>query len=256
MASLTPQQTLDAFFGDFYLRAYAGGGDEEDAAAQAIAAARLAGCAPGAAVLDVACGFARHAVPLAAAGYRVSGVDRSEALLAEGRRRASAAGSGGAAAALSLVAADYRSLPFADASFDGALNLFSSLGYLGDEEDTAVLAEIARVLRPGGRLVIDTMHRDQVVRESAAQPWERVGAGRLLLEQRAFDVAAGVLQTTQTLIEGSGERDSRVFSTRVYAATELVAMLRRAGFSEVRCSGGFDHEPLTPDSRLVLAATR
>lgn len=250
-AALTPQQNLDAFFSDFYLRAYAGGGDEEEARAEALDAARLAGCALGAAVLDVACGFARHAVPLAAAGYRVTGVDRSEALLAEGRRRAAEA-----ASELALVAADYRELPFPDASFDGALNLFSSLGYLGDEEDVKVLAEVARVLRPGGRLVIDTMHRDQVVRDEAVQPWERVGAGRLLLEQRAFDAATGVLQTTQTLIEGSGERDSRVFSIRVYAATELVTMLHRAGFSEVRCAGGFAHEPLTPTSRLVIAATR
>ncbi|HWT93017.1 MAG TPA: methyltransferase domain-containing protein, partial [Solirubrobacteraceae bacterium] len=95
-AALTPQQTLDAFFGDFYLRAYAGSVDEEEASRQAVAAARLAGCAPGAAVLDVACGFARHAVPLAAEGFRVTGVDRSDALLTEGRRRADAAG--GAAA--------------------------------------------------------------------------------------------------------------------------------------------------------------
>ena len=56
--------------------------------------------------------------------------------------------------------ADYRELPFRDASFDAALNLFTSLGYLGDEEDTRVLAEIRRVLRPEGRLVIETMHRD------------------------------------------------------------------------------------------------
>ena len=48
-------------------------------------------------------------------------------------------------------------------SFDAALNLFTSLGYLGDEEDTKALAEIGRVLRPGGRLVIETMHRDRLV---------------------------------------------------------------------------------------------
>ena len=40
-------------------------------------------------------------------------------------------------------------LPFPDASFDAALNLFTSLGYLGDEQDTLALREIGRVLRPG-----------------------------------------------------------------------------------------------------------
>ena len=49
---------------------------------------RLAGCPDGGDLLDVACGFGRHAVPLARAGFRVVGVDRSEALLEEARRRA------------------------------------------------------------------------------------------------------------------------------------------------------------------------
>ena len=74
--------------------------------------------------------------------------------------------------------ADYRELPFADASFDAALNLFTSLGYLGDEEDTRVLREIGRVLRPGGRLVIEILHRDRLVAASASTTggcWARAG---------------------------------------------------------------------------------
>ena len=80
------------------------------------------------------CGFGRHCVPLARAGYRVTGVDRSGALLDEARRRA--AGERWP----KFTQADYRELPFKDESFDAALNLFTSLGYLGDEEDTKVLA--------------------------------------------------------------------------------------------------------------------
>jgi ubiquinone/menaquinone biosynthesis C-methylase UbiE len=244
----SPQETWDEVFGDYYLRAFAV--DEQAAATEAAGAARLTGAPAGGDLLDVPCGFGRHAVALAAAGFRVTGVDRSEPLLAEARRRA------GDADWPQLVNADYRDLPFADASFDGALNLFSSLGYLGDEEDTQVLAEVARVLRPGGRLVIETMHRDYLVHAFQETDWRRVGEGRLLLEQRAFDPASGVLLTTQTLIEGSGSRESRTFSQRVYAATELVAMLRRAGFAEVRCSGGLDGAPLGLDTRLVVVATR
>src|SRR3954467_4073988 len=113
-------ETWDAFFSDFYLRAYAADEREGEAEAQALAAARLTGCPEGGELLDVACGFGRHAVPLAQAGYRITGVDRSEPLLAEARRRA-----GEAAVAPELVAADYRELPFADGRFDGALNLFT-----------------------------------------------------------------------------------------------------------------------------------
>jgi ubiquinone/menaquinone biosynthesis C-methylase UbiE len=239
------QETWDALFGDFYLRAYANSGTAED---EALAAVRLAGCEPGAEVLDVPCGFGRHAVALGAAGYHVTGVDRSEALLAEARRRA------GEAAWPRFAHADYRELPFADASFDGALNLFSSLGYLGDEEDVRVLAEIRRVLRPDARLVVETMHRDALVLRWAEQDWRMVGEGRLLLEQRTWDPGSGVATTTQTLVDPDGSRESRTWSVRVYAATELATMLRAAGFAEVKCFGSFAAERFEPRSRLVVVA--
>src|SRR5215217_6384320 len=175
-AAPSSPETWDAFFSDFYLRAYAADERAGEAEAQALAAARLTGCPEGGDLLDVPCGFGRHAVPLAAAGYRVVGVDRSAALLEEARRRA------GGTRWPKLTRADYRELPFGDASFDAAVNLFSSLGYLGDEADTRVLGEIRRVLRPGGRLVVEMSHRDWVVRSFHEQDWRLLGEGRLLLE--------------------------------------------------------------------------
>ena len=243
------QETWDAFFSDFYLRVHAGSEPRDEARTQALAAAALSACPPNGNLLDVACGFGRHAVPLAAAGFTVTGVDRSAALLAEAQRRAGTAGP-------RLVQADYRELPFEDASFDAALNLYTSLGYLGDEEDARVLAEIARVLRPGGRLVIELLHRDLLVRTFDESGWELVGDGRLLLEQRAFDPAGGVAQTTQTLIETDGRRESQTFEVRVYTATELVAMLRAAGFEKVTCHGDFGGGPFSTATRLVIVARR
>jgi SAM-dependent methyltransferase len=246
----SPVETWDALFGDFYVRAYATDEHDAEAESQALAAARLAGCPDGGDLLDVPCGFGRHTIPLGRAGYRVTGVDRSPTLLDEARRRA------GGERWPKLVQADYRDLPFADGSFDAALNLFTSLGYLGDEQDTRALAEIGRVLRPGGRLVIETMHRDLLVRILREQDWKLLGEGRLLLEQRTFDPSAGLVQTTQTVIFPDGGRESRTWSLRVYCATELAAMLERAGFSETRCYGGLDGAPLGLDTRLVIAAIR
>jgi SAM-dependent methyltransferase len=245
----SPQETWDALFSEFYLRAYADDEADADAGAQAQRAARLAACPAGGDLLDVPCGYGRHAIPLAHSGYRVTGVDRSPTLLAEARRRA---GEGPP----ELVEADYRELPFADESFDAALNLFSSLGYLGDEEDVNVMVQIRRVLRPSGRLVIETMHRDLAVRRFRERDWRLLGEGRLLLEQRTFDAAAGIAQTTQTLIDKDGGRDSRTFSVRLYTATELVAMLRRAGFDDVRCYGDLDGGLFDAATRLVIVARR
>jgi ubiquinone/menaquinone biosynthesis C-methylase UbiE len=245
----TPE-TWDAFFNDFYLRAYADDERDAEAGEQALAAAHLAGCPDGGELLDAPCGFGRHAIPLARAGYRVTGVDRSTVLLDEARRRA--AGERWP----KLVNADYRELPFKDSSFDAALNLYTSLGYLGDEEDTRALASIRRVLREGGRLVIETMHRDRLVKMVSDRHWRLMGEGRLLLEQSTFDPASGVAQTTQTLIDGDGRRESRTFSVRVYTATELLTLLERAGFSDAKAYGSLEGDPFTLDTRLVIAAIR
>ena len=241
-------ETWDALFSDFYLRAYAGE-REEGARDQALAAARLAGCPEGGELIDVPCGFGRHAIELAGAGFRVTGVDRSATLLDEARRRAAGA------RWPKLVQADYRKLPFPDDRFDAALNLFSSLGYLGDEEDTRALGEIRRVLKPGARLVLEIMPRDLLVERFHERNWMAVGDGRLLLEQRAFDVAGGIAQVTQTLIEPDGARESMTYSLRVYATTELLAMARTAGFAEVRAYGDFEGGPASLGTRLVVAAS-
>jgi SAM-dependent methyltransferase len=243
-------ETWDAFFSDFYLRAYADAQRDAHAADQAVAAARLAQCPEGGDLLDVPCGFGRHAIPLAGAGYRVVGVDRSAPLLDEARRRA------GGARWPKLAQGDYRKLPFGDGSFDAAVCLFSSLGYLGDEEDTKALAEIRRVLRPEARLVIEIVHRDLLVTTFREQDWSLLGEGRLLLEQRTFDPVAGIAQVTQTLVEANGERESRTYSVRVYTATELLAMLAAAGFAEGKCHGDLDGGPFSPATRLVIVARR
>jgi SAM-dependent methyltransferase len=245
----SPQETWDALFSEFYLRAYADEEADADAGAQAQRAARLAACPPGGDLLDVPCGYGRHSIPSAGVGYRVTGVDSSPTLLAEARRRAGDR-------APTLVEADYRELPFAEHSFDAALNLFTSLGFHGDGEDAKALADIGRVLRPSGRLVIEIMHRDLAVRGFREQDWRLLGEGRLLLEQRTFDAAAGIAQTTQTLIDKDGRRDSRTFSVRVYTATELVAMLTGAGFGDVRCYGDLDGGPFDTTTRLVIVARR
>jgi ubiquinone/menaquinone biosynthesis C-methylase UbiE len=245
----SPPETWDALFSEFYLRAFADPEADAQAATHAQSAARLSACPEGGELLDVPCGYGRHAIALARAGYRVTGVDRSPTLLAEARRHA---GDDGPA----LVEADYRELPFADESFDAALNLFTSLGFYGDEEDVKALAEIGRVLRPGARLVLETMHRDLLVHIYREHNWRLVGQGRILLEQRTFDAASGVAQTTQTLIETNGERDSRSYSVRVYTATELVAMLLGAGFEEAKCYGDLEGGAFGTDTRLVVVARR
>ena len=101
------------------------------------------------AILDVATGTADFA--LAAARHfpaaHVTGLDLTPAMLAIGARKVAAAG---LTARIALQPGDAAALPFADASFDAALCAF---GFRNFPDISASLAEVARILRNGGRLV-------------------------------------------------------------------------------------------------------
>ena len=245
---MTSDEQWDELFDELYLQTYAGH-EPGDPREEALAAAALAGVEPPADVLDAPCGYGRHSRVLAAEGYRVTGTDRSAVLLAEARRR-NPEGDWPR-----WVEADHRELPFEDDSFDAVLNLFSSLGYRGEAGDRATLAEFRRVLRPGGTLVIETQHRDRVMSIFQSTGWEELADGALRLEARRFDAAAGEIETDHVLVTGDGRRHAITYRLRVYTATELVKLLREAGFDQVDCFGGFDPAiPASRDARLVVRA--
>jgi SAM-dependent methyltransferase len=97
---------------------------------------------PGEDVLDVACGTGNATVPAAQSGARVTGLDLTPSMLARARERA-------AGLAVEWVEGDAEELPFPDGSFDVVLSTF---GCMFAPRHEVVADELARVLRPGGRL--------------------------------------------------------------------------------------------------------
>ena len=82
-----------------------------------------------------------------------------------------------------------------------------------------MLAAIRRVLREGRPAVIETMHRDRLVEDGLGPPLAADGRGPAAARAEHVRSRVGVAQTTQTLIDGDGQRESRTFSVRVYTAT-------------------------------------
>jgi len=97
-------------------------------------------------VLDVACGTGNATIPAAQTGARTTGLDLTPKLLVDGQRRAEEAG-----VEIDWVEGDAEDLPFDDASFDVVLSTFGCM-FAPDHKQAA--GEIARVLRPGGRIGI------------------------------------------------------------------------------------------------------
>lgn len=107
---------------------------------------RLLADAPPGRALDAACGTGRHAAFLAARGHRVAGVDTSLAMLAHARMRVPEA---------TLAVGSLLALPVPSTSVDVAVCALA-LMHLADLRPA--VAELARVLRPGGRLVLSDLH--------------------------------------------------------------------------------------------------
>ncbi|HET6691137.1 MAG TPA: class I SAM-dependent methyltransferase [Miltoncostaeaceae bacterium] len=97
-------------------------------------------------VLDVAAGTGNASIPAAATGARVTGLDIAPGLLATARARAAEAG-----VTATFVEGDAEDLPFPDASFDVVT---STLGIQFAPHHERTAAELARVLRPGGRMAL------------------------------------------------------------------------------------------------------
>ena len=125
---------------------------------------------PDATVLDVACGTAAVSIELVRRyACQVVGVDQSAEMLAAGRARVEAAG---LADRIDLQEGRAEALPFEDASFD-ALTFTYLLRYVDDP--TATMKELARVVRPGGRIVMLDFFVPSGVARPAWEAYVRVG---------------------------------------------------------------------------------
>jgi SAM-dependent methyltransferase len=113
--------------------------------------AQLLGDVTGADVLEIGCGSAPCTRWLAARGARVVGLDLSAGMLRHAVEGAERTG-----IAVPLVQADAGRLPFTDGSFDLACSAFGAVPFVADS--AAVMREVARVLRPGGRWVFAVNH--------------------------------------------------------------------------------------------------
>lgn len=234
---------FERWFGEEYLRAYAHRDDED--AERLVGLLDVLGVAEsGHRVLDLGCGPGRHAAALARRGARVVGLDLSTALLHAAR----------GAGAERLVRADMRSLPLRDAAFDAVLNLFTSFGYFAeDTEHEAVVREVARVLRPGGRFVLDFLNAPAVRAGLVARDERTTGATTVVQERWLSPDGRFVHKRIQL----GGDRPTFTERVRLYDRAELETMMAAEGIRTIRAAGDFDGGRYGPDSeRLILVGER
>ena len=240
----------DDYFDERFVEIYAPLLPEERTRAEVAGAIELLGLPVGARILDLGCGWGRHAVGLARAGYRVTGLDLSAALLEHARRAARRA-----RVRVDWVRADARELGF-DAEFDAVVSLFSSLGYFPDEaDDLRVLQGVRAALKPGGDFLLETMHRDRVVRDYAERDWWEGPGGEIVRVEREFDAVAGLSRERLHWRRGA-EEGEKYHEIRVRSASEWARLLAAAGLEPAGWYGGWEGEAFTADAEQLIVRAR
>ncbi len=181
--------------------------------------------APGARVLDVGCGTGRHSIELAKRGYRVTGVDLSPGMLARARAKAEEAG-----VSVEWVHGDATRFSFAE-PFDAAICLCGgAFGLLsgGDdalEQPLAILRNVERSLRPGGKCLFTVLNACRTIRSSTPED----------VEEGRFDPFTLTGLLTVPPCEGHEPISVR---ERAFVPTELALLFRLAGLTVLQIWGG------------------
>jgi SAM-dependent methyltransferase len=172
---------------------------------------------PGTEVLDVACGYGRHAIELVQRGIGVTGLAPSLPLLIraadEAQRRA---------LTVNFVHADMREMAF-ERHFDGAYSMLTSFGYFDEETNLRVAERIARALKPGARFLLDIVNRDYVVSDLPVRVWWE-GTGCVVLEEVDFNFNKPYRPTAPSCSLAGGTGDLH----RAYSLHEVGRLLRQA----------------------------
>ncbi len=235
------------WFGEEYLELYAHRDEGEAERHVDFVESLFAG--PPRAILDLACGAGRHTAALRRRGYRALGVDLSLVLLAQ-------------PPPLPRVAGDMGCLPFAEHTFDWALNFFTSFGYFETEQENfRVLAEIARVLAPGGRCLLDLMNLDATLAQLKEYEQREDGERRVEIrrwwdpQQRRINKRIRIVALDST--RAGSEARTFLESVRVYTLDEVTMGLRWAGLEVTATFGSFAGEAYGRDSeRLIIVGHR
>jgi SAM-dependent methyltransferase len=199
-------------------------------------------------ILDLACGYGRHANRLAALGHRVTGVDLTAGFLEIARKDAQAR-----SVQVRYQQGDMRRLDYQEA-FDVVLLLFTAFGYFSDEQNFQVLQTVANALRPGGRFVFDVPNRDVILKGfSSYHVMEK--NDDLMIDRQQFESLTGRMYNRRIVIR-NGVRKDKPFFIRVYNPSEITSLLERAGMQVDKLLGDYDGQQVSAESRRMVIVAR
>jgi SAM-dependent methyltransferase len=208
-------------------------------------------------ILDLACGFGRHALELARRGFSVVGVDVSSAYVDEARKRAAET-----SLKVEFVCADARDVSYS-AEFDVVLNLSDgAIGFLeNDNENLKVFDRIALALRPGGKHLMRVCNAAYARKHFPRRHWD-MGSDALSLADFAWDAEASRMSYAAFSFKYGDaltkpEAPPSPVSVRLYTIDELRDILKARGMTIERTYGAYSASvPSSDDTFPLLVVSR
>lgn len=226
--------------------------NEAEAKLEVEFAIRVCGLRPPNQILDLCCGYGRHSALFANKGYRVVGCDLSPDLLQHFAKRID-----GIPSKPHVVRGDARQLPFKPGEFAAVLSFFQSFGYFETpKEDSHVIEEAGRVLRPGGKFLLDIMNPDYALRR--LEPITvSAAAGMKMIQRRRFDPMRNKIIKTITVTIGDANPKSWKEEVRLYHRPTIEQFLKNSHLEPLDWFGDFDGKPFAADSpRMIVLAKK
>ncbi len=200
-------------------------------------------------LLDVACGGGRHTIPLARAGYGMTGADISAHFLASARTASETAG-----VSVDWLQCDMRELPWSE-YFDGAICFGNSFGYVGRRGTDASVASIARALRPGAAFVLEIgTVAESLLPSLTDRRWIEVG-DILFFSSSKYIVEESRLDVEYSFLRGAA-RETKTAHMWVFTAAELRDMFDRHGLDVEAMYASPQREPYRLGAPRMILVTR
>jgi len=198
----------------------------------------------GQAVLDAPCGAGRIAIHVARHGCAVTGTDLRRSFTNRALARFRHEKRPGR-----FFAQDLRQMDFHN-DFHGAYSWLGSFGYFSDAENLDVMRRYARALRKGGRLLIDQINRESMLRHFA--PSRRNGN----VTTRARWDAGPQRANSDWVVERNGKREHNRMSIRLYTPAQMRRLFQQAGLVVEAMYGSRNGEPYKRSSKRLIVVGR
>lgn len=175
-------------------------------------------------VLDIMCGFGRHALEIANRGINVVAIDNLPDYINEIQGKAETK-----RLPVESICTDILEMRI-DQEFDAVICMGNSLQFFNEEESMRILSNISAHLKSGGKFFINTWSLAEIAAKNFKdKSWSRIGE-LLFLTESKFLFQPTRIETASIIIPDKGEREEKKGIDFIYSISELESMLNKAGF--------------------------